>query len=212
MPSDSNTQERLPPQNRDAERSVLGSMLRDNTVIERCRSQILQGQYDSFYSDAHQQIYQAMITLYDKVIPVDLVTLAEDLHQTGPDRGHRRLLPTWPSCGMPPHGGQRRYYAEIVRDRAMVRHLIHASTEILRDAYDQAQPADELVAEPSARSWRSPSCGMTGETYTLAEAIAQAYERIDQRHQGDEGDRSAACRPASSTWTRSRPGLQNSEN
>src|SRR2546421_11982662 len=69
---------RLPPHSREAERCVLGSMLRDNGVIGDVL-QILRG--DNFYLDAHQKIFQGIITLYDKGHPVDLVMLAELLKE-----------------------------------------------------------------------------------------------------------------------------------
>jgi replicative DNA helicase len=76
MPTDPGGVERLPPQSRDAERSVLGSMLRDNGVIGDVL-QILRG--ENFYFDAHQKIFQGIIDLYDRGHPVDLVMLAEVL-------------------------------------------------------------------------------------------------------------------------------------
>src|SRR5436189_212562 len=94
--------DRLPPQSREAERSVLGSMLRDNGVIGDVL-QILRE--DNFYTDAHQKIFKAVITLHDRGHPVDLVMLAE--------------------------------------------------------------------------------LGVTGQTYTLAQALSDAYDRIDTRQQGD---------------------------
>src|SRR5262245_36442295 len=72
--------DRLPPQNRDAERSVLGSMLRDNKVIDDV-VQILSSE-EFFYTDAHRKIFRGIKTLYnDKNNPADVVTLAEWLKQ-----------------------------------------------------------------------------------------------------------------------------------
>src|SRR6516165_9688342 len=72
--------DRLPPQSREAERSVLGSMLRDNLIIGDV---VLIVRADSFYSDAHQKIFAAILSLYEKNFPVDLVVLAEELKQRG---------------------------------------------------------------------------------------------------------------------------------
>src|SRR5260370_28983753 len=70
--------DRLPPQSREAERCVLGSMLRDNGVI----GDVLQiVREDNFYLDAHRKIYKGCVTLYDRVHPVDLVMLAERLKE-----------------------------------------------------------------------------------------------------------------------------------
>jgi replicative DNA helicase len=75
------------------------------------------------------------------------------------------------------------YYARIVRDRALVRNLIHVSTEILRDAYDQAQPADEMLEGAERRILDVAQMGMTGQTYTLEQALQEAYDRIDRNHE-----------------------------
>src|SRR5688572_9023826 len=80
MPPDANLNDRLPPQALDAEKSVLGSMLRDNAVIGDIVHLL---RTENFYSDAHQKIYQTIIDLYDKGSPVDLVLLAEALSQKG---------------------------------------------------------------------------------------------------------------------------------
>ncbi|MFX6230783.1 DnaB-like helicase N-terminal domain-containing protein, partial [Acinetobacter baumannii] len=74
--------DRLPPQNRDAERSVLGSMLRENDAIDLILS-TYSLQADHFYADAHRKIYEAMLALYDNSSPVDLVTLADELKRRG---------------------------------------------------------------------------------------------------------------------------------
>ena len=85
-----------------------------------------------------------------------------------------------------PTAANAEYYARIVRDRAVVRNLIHASTEILRDAYDQAQPADELVEQAERKILDVAQMGVTGQTYTLEQALAEAYDRIDTRNTGEQ--------------------------
>src|SRR5438093_12093084 len=75
---DGNGTERLPPHSREGERCVLGSMLRENGVI----GDVLQiVRAENFYADAHQKIFQGMVTLYDRGHPVDMVTLAELLNE-----------------------------------------------------------------------------------------------------------------------------------
>src|SRR5262249_52675103 len=71
----------------------------------------------------------------------------------------------------------------IVRDKALVRGLIHAGTEILRDAYDQTAPADQLLEGAERKIMEIAQRGMTGQTFSLAEVLAQAYDRIDSRSQ-----------------------------
>jgi len=184
MPPGGNGAERLPPHNRDAERSVLGSMLRDNGVIGDV-VQILQRTGEDFYSDAHQKIYQAIVALYDKHHPADLVTLAEYLReqkQVEDVGGYPYFAELWDAA---PTAANAEYYSRIVRDKSIVRNLIHASNEILRDAYDQAQPADEMLEQAERKIFDIAQMGITGQTYTLEQALAEAYDRIDTRHARD---------------------------
>ena len=80
MSSEREATDRLPPQSVEAERGVLGSMLRDNGVIGDVM-QILATDGHSFYYDHHIKIYQAIVSLHDRGHPVDLVTLAEHLRE-----------------------------------------------------------------------------------------------------------------------------------
>jgi replicative DNA helicase len=182
MAPDSEALERLPPQNPDAERSVLGSMLRDNAVIGDV---VLIVRTENFYADAHQKVFGAIVSLYERGQPVDLVVLAEELKQRGhldDVGGYAALAALWDAA---PTAANAVYYARIVRDKAQVRNLIHAGTEILRDAYDQVQPADELVEAAERKILEIAQAGITGQTYTLADALTTAFDRIDRIHSGE---------------------------
>jgi replicative DNA helicase len=174
--------DRLPPHSREAERCVLGSMLRDNGVI----GDVLQiVRDDNFYADAHQKIFKAVTALYDRGHPVDAVMLAELLKeqkQIEDVGGYAYLGELWDAA---PTAANAEYYARIVRDKAIVRHLIHASTEVLRDAYDQAMPADDLLEGAERKILDIAQMGITGQTYTLSQALSEAYDRIDTRQQRD---------------------------
>lgn len=181
--SDQEGTDRLPPQNREAERSVLGSLLRENGVIGDVVQLI---RTDNFYLDAHQKIFQGIITLYDRGHPVDLVTLAELLREQKHIEdvgGYAYLAELWDAA---PTAANAEYYARIVRDKSLVRHLIHASTEILRDAYDQASPADELLEGAERKILDIAQMGITGSTITLQDALREAYDRIDSRTGKDQ--------------------------
>src|SRR5205814_1372063 len=128
----------LPPQNREAEMSVLGSMLRSNEAIDDV-VRILRK--EDFYADAHQKVFETIVAINEKAKPVDLVILAEALKQRGylEDAGGPAYLgQLWDAA---PTAANAEYYAQIVRDKALVRNLIHAGNEILTDAYKQTVPA-----------------------------------------------------------------------
>jgi len=182
MSADQGGGERLPPQSRDAERSVLGSMLRENGVIGDVVQIVRE---ENFYLDAHQKIFKAITSLYDRGSPVDAVMLAELLReqkQIEDIGGYGYLGELWDAA---PTAANAEYYARIVRDKALVRHLIHASTEILRDSYDQAMPADELLEMAERKVLDIAEMGITGQTTTLEQAVNEAYDRLDARHGQD---------------------------
>jgi replicative DNA helicase len=170
--------ERLPPQNRDAERGVLGGILRDPDTLPTVQQVIVA---DNFYFDAHRKIYQAICDLANEGQPVDLVLLFDKLRknkQLEDVGGKEYLVDLWESV---PTGANAEYHAQLVREAAMIRGLIHASNEILRDAYDRTQSADELVAQAERRIMDIAKAGIVGETKPLTEIITEAYQRIDAR-------------------------------
>jgi len=183
MATDQAEMERLPPQSREAERAVLGSMLRDNAVIGDV-VQIIRR--ENFYADAHQKIFQGIVNLYDRGHPADTIFLAEVLNeqkQIEDIGGYGYLGELWEAA---PTAANAEYYARIVRDKAIVRQLIHSTTEILRDAYDQAMPADELLESAERKVLEIAEQGITSQTFTLAQALTEAYDRIDARQQHDQ--------------------------
>ncbi len=168
-----------PPHSPEAERGVLGGLLRDNAVIGDVLQIIRE---DNFYADAHRKVFHAITTLYDKGVPIDLVTLGEQLHQQKAIEdigGYGYIAELWESV---PTAANAEHYARIVRDRAIVRNLIHAGTEILRDAYHQNAAADELLEVAERKILDIAEWGVTGQTHSLQDALAEAFDRIDSRH------------------------------
>jgi replicative DNA helicase len=174
--------DRLPPYSREAERSALGSMIRDNNVIDDV---VMILREDHFYTDAHQKIFRGIVTLNDKNHPVDLVTLGEWLIEqkfVEDIGGHAYLAELWDAA---PTAANAEYYARIVRDKGLVRQLIHTSTEILRDAYEQATPADELLGQAERKVFEIAQLGVVGQHVTLHDALNEAFKRLDSRTSND---------------------------
>ena len=170
--------DRLPPQNREAERGVLGGILRDPDVLPTIQQILIA---DHFYFDAHQKIFQALSDLSNEAQPIDLVLLYDKLRkskQIDDVGGQQYLAELWTDV---PTGANAEYHAKLVRDAAMVRGLIHASNEILRDAYDRTQSSDELVAQAERKIMEIAKSGIQGETIPLSETIKDAFERLDSR-------------------------------
>ena len=124
--------ERLPPQSLDAERSLLGSMILDHDEIGEV-IQIIDR--DCLYLGDHQIIFDVVCELYDHQKPLDLVLLREELNRRGKLEqigGVPYLLTIVESV---PDSSNAVYYANIVRDLALLRQLISTSTQIVSRAY-----------------------------------------------------------------------------
>lgn len=182
MTTEAFAKDRLPPHDREAERYVLGSILRDNHVFNDVVQYI---RTEHFYFDQHQKIFQVISDLYNQGQPVDLVILADRLKllkQLEDIGSYPYLSELW---DVTPTAANAEYYAKIIRDKAIIRRLIHTGTEILRDAYDQAQQADELLSNAEKKILDIASMGVTGQTCTLYDALKEAYDRIDSRSKRD---------------------------
>jgi replicative DNA helicase len=184
--------DRLPPHSKEAERGVLGGILRDPDTLPDVQL-ILRA--DNFYFDSHQKIYQAICELSTENQPIDLVMVHERLKKNKHLEdvgGHQGLGELWESV---PTGMNVEYHAQIVRDTAMIRSLIHAGNEILRDSYDRTQSAEQLVSQAERKIMDIARAGLIGETKTLKEAIFEAHSRIDSRMGKDGSDLSISGLP-----------------
>jgi replicative DNA helicase len=174
--------DRLPPQSREAEMGVIGSVIRDNAVLNDLLNVI---RPENFYFDAHQKIFQAIIDLYNDGKPVDPPILFETLKsrkQLEDEGGAVYIAELWDAA---PTAANAEYYARIVRDKALVRNLIHANTELLRDAYDGVMSADELLGMAERKVLEIAERGTVGVTKTLEDAMHEAFDRIDAKARGD---------------------------
>src|SRR5438105_3171350 len=162
MYPDPSVTDRLPPHNRDAERSLLSSMLRDNNVIPEAVNLV---KADHFYVFGHQKIFEAITKLNDDAgKPADIVTVAEYLIQNkllDDVGGPGYLAELWDAA---PSAANFRQYAEIIRQKAIVRNLIHACTDLQAEAQDQSQPATELLDSAERRILEIAEMGLTGNT------------------------------------------------
>lgn len=170
---------RLPPQNLDAERGVLGSILLMNEAIDEVGESL---KAEHFYSDAHQKIYAAIQQLYEKgVRGIDAITLAEELVRRSQfeDVGGAGYLAQ--VLEAVPHAAHVRYYATIVREKWMQRTLIYACTEILSESYDASDDVEGLLQSAERRIFSIlESQGDTG-SFAISDILLEAFARIEER-------------------------------
>jgi replicative DNA helicase len=170
--------ERAPPQNLEAEQGVLGSLLLDP---ELCDEVALLLKPADFYSPHHQVLYNHLLAMHNDGLRIDATLLHERLKKSGDLETIGGLAYLAEVADAVPTAANAVYYGQIVRDKATLRSLIHASTEILRDAYDQSLESRELLSRAEERVFRILEDQGAGELAALQDVLHEALTRIDAR-------------------------------
>ena len=173
--------ERVPPQNLEAERSVLGGILLENQAMPNVM-EILQE--EDFYRDAHRKIYQAMVDLSERREPVDLITLTEEVNRKGTLQDVGGAVYLAALADEVPTAANILYYAKIVKDKSVLRQLIEAATEVARQGYDQPEDAiafldvaEQSILEISRRQQRQGFVPLRDVLHETFDSIGQLYDR-----------------------------------
>ena len=142
------TIEKLPPQNLEAEQSVLGSLLIDKEAITKIADIITA---DDFYKDIHGIIYESMVDLYQDREPIDVVSLSNNLKDKKKleNIGGRSYLVSL--ANIVPTSSHIISYANIVQKKATLRRLLHAASEITELGYQETESVDKLLDEAEQR-------------------------------------------------------------
>ena len=171
---------RLPPQNLEAEQSVLGSILLDNEVYATIEGII---GADHFYKEGHRKIFRAMEKLFHRNEPLDLVTLTEELRQTGELEGVGSVPYLIGLADSVPTAAYAENYARIVVEKATLRDLISASGSIMQTAYDQAMPLEQILDKAEANifelSSKKRSHNFQGMSALMGETFVQINELLN---------------------------------
>lgn len=125
--------DRIPPQNTEAEQSVLGSMLLDREVIPVVTENL--GSED-FYREDHKEIYESIVDLFEKAEPVDLITVSDQLKSRGSLDSIGGLEYLSNIASAVPTTANIKYYLQIVKEKSILRKLITASTDIINISYE----------------------------------------------------------------------------
>jgi len=135
---------KTPPHSLEAEKTVLGGILVNNAYLNLVLSQVSP---EDFYRDAHRQILEGMIRLMDRSQPIDLLTLSDELQKAGvlEEIGGAAYLASLMD-GVP-RTLNIEYYAQIIKEKSLLRRLILSSARIINTSFEQQADADTLISE-----------------------------------------------------------------
>ncbi len=173
--------DRTPPCDVSAEIAVLGSIL---LMPDVCDDLALVLKADDFYDDANRKLYQHMMGMIDIGQKIDVTLLVHRLKTMGDYEATGGSAYLAQLANAVPNAAHALYYADIVRSKGTYRRLIEASTSILRDAYDEAFDAKELVSQAEQRVFRIQDERSSQSAESIGDLLTVAMERIDSRMKG----------------------------
>jgi len=169
--------DRLPPQNIEAEQFVLGAVLLENEAIAVVIENLTP---KDFYKEAHRKIFIAMLDLYEKNEPIDLITLTEQLNRKEQleEVGGATYLSALVS--LVPTAANARYHSKIVKEKAILRNLILTATEIITTSYDSDQNVHELLDAAETKIFNI-SERMVRQSYIhIKDVVKDTIELVDR--------------------------------
>jgi len=174
---------KVPPQNLEAEQSILGGILLENVAINPVL-EIMAG--SDFYSDAHRKIFAAVLELSERSQPIDLITLSnhlkdkKQLDAVGGTVYLSQLVDNVPSAANIGH------YARIVKEKSILRNLIGTATEILNRTYGAGADVDSVLDEAEHAIFEISQNKVRPSFYPLKDIIKDSFRTIERLYERKE--------------------------
>jgi replicative DNA helicase len=174
------TLERIPPQNLEAEMAVLGSMLLEEEAVVKAAELL---EETAFYKDAHRKLFTTLLRLYKANVAVDLVTVTEELkkHNLLEEIGGPAYLASLAS--VVPTAANAEHYCRIVKEKAILRNLIRATTQIAGECYEEVTAPDVLLDKAESLIFEIASKKLKRDAVAMKDIIKSSIEMIDTLYQ-----------------------------
>ena len=163
------------PNNLEAEQSVLGSILLDNSVFSYIEGKLVD---KHFYKEAHRKIFRAIEQLFQQNEPVDLVTLTEALRQSSDLESVGSVAYLIGLAEEVPTAAYAEHYANIVAEKALLRELISTCGQIMQNSYDQTLPLEQILDKAEASIFELSSSKGSNTLMNMSTLVGEAFEDI----------------------------------
>lgn len=174
---------KLPPQNIEAEQSVLGGILIENKAINRVMEILTE---DDFYREAHRKIYSAILNLSERDEPSDLITLTNELKRmnqlesVGGASYIASLIDSVPTAANIEH------YAKIVKEKSILRRLIQTSTDIITQCYEEQGDIEAFLDEAERAIFEISERRIKPSFYPIREIVKSSFKTIERLYEKKE--------------------------
>ena len=177
--------ERIPPQNIEAEQSLLGAVLLDREAAIRCQEMVLP---EDFYREAHRRIFSAVVKLTAANEAVDVITVGEELQRTGLLEAAGGLAYLSDLTASVPAIANAPHYAQIVAEKALLRDVIRVAGEISESVFTGEEDAAALLDQAESRIFQIAERRRTGAPFKhLKDVLLQAFASLEKlyEHKGE---------------------------
>jgi len=171
---------KIPPQNLEAERSVIGAVLIDNKIFDQIID-FLSPQ--DFYKDSHRLIFKTFLELYKEREPIDIITVTEYLKRNNLLEKVGGASYLTEIIEEVPTSANAIYYAKIVKDKSILRELINTSTKIIEECYNEPDNLDEFLDRVEKRFFEISENRYTTTFFDLTSIIAEAVGTIEKLYE-----------------------------
>ena len=170
---------RTPPHNNEAEMSILGSLMLEKDAVIKIADLLKVG---DFYKDIHDQIYEAMLELYEQREPLDVLSISnkldekKQLEQIGGSSYLASLVGSVPSAAHIVH------YAKVVQKKALLRRLINAASEIIETGFREGDDVEKILDEAEQKLFSVSQKYIKQDFMPIKSILESAFNRIDELH------------------------------
>ncbi|QBO36244.1 replicative DNA helicase [Periweissella cryptocerci] len=180
------TQMRIPPQNIDAEQSVLGAIFLSMTAQDALAEAAQYLEPEDFYRQAHGIIFRAMQELDDGQRPIDIITLQDKLNTEGTLENVGGVAYLAELAAAVPTAANIAYYAQIVKEKATLRKAIEVMTEGITEAFTEENPSDDLLANLTAKLDGVAETQGNADFLNIKDVLNEAFAEIEANSQNNE--------------------------
>src|SRR3989344_9584034 len=179
MPETKPKIDRLPPQNLEAEASVLGGIMIDTDAIIKVADILL---HEDFYDRKHELIFEAMLELYEDRSSIDALTVSNKLEEKKLLQKAGGLSYLTSIVNSTPSAAHVAHYAKIVQRKGTLRKLINASTEITASAYNETEDVDVLMDTAEQKLFGVSQKYLKQNFIPITDVLHETFDRIDELH------------------------------
>ncbi len=183
MGEDTSFPHKIPPQNIEAEQSVLGGILIENEAINRVMEILAP---EDFYRESHRKIYHALIELSERDEPADLITTTNELRKKGELEAVGGASYLAYLIDSVPSAANIEYYARIVKEKAILRKLIETSTEIITQSYEDRTDVEAFLDEAEKAIFEISEKRVKPSFFPIKEIVKESFKTIEQLYKKKE--------------------------